>query len=84
MGKETMLVPEREKNKILAVDAVILPSAQVMDKAINLSTSLGESPITLGKRDYIPHITLAMGYINNLEKAEKAMKKIASLFKPFE
>ena len=53
-------------NKI-AVDVVLLPSDEMTDRAIRANTELVEkfgSEIVLNKKNCLPHISLAMGCIN--------------------
>lgn len=76
--------PEHEPDKIIAVDAVVIPSPTVKDVAISLSEKLDGSPITLGSSDYVPHITLAMGYVTDLKEVERIIKQITSNTAPFE
>ncbi len=50
----------------LAVDVVLLPSEAMMDKAIALNRRLSghsDQVIILNKKDCLPHISLAMGCI---------------------
>lgn len=71
------------KRKILAVDVVILPSKKVSNLAISLNQQLKDSPFILNKSDFLPHITLVQGYINNLEKVKTAIAQVATKFSPF-
>jgi 2'-5' RNA ligase len=51
----------------IAVDVVLLPSDEMTDKAIRANTELVEkfgSEIVLNKENCLPHISLAMGCIN--------------------
>lgn len=72
----------KEKD-ILAVDAVINPPPEVADLANSLSRELRGSPIFLNSVDYFPHITLAMGYIQDVHKTKEAMGQIAENTNPF-
>ena len=67
----------------LAVDIVILPPSEVMDKAIALNKEY-ESHFILNKNDRLPHITLMQAVVkkSDLEKAEIKLKAIANSFKP--
>lgn len=47
----------------IAVDAVLLPSKTMTDKAIEANRLLSDSAIVLGKESRLPHISLAMGCI---------------------
>lgn len=67
----------------LAVDIVILPPDEVMDRAIALNKEY-ESRFTLNKKDHLPHITLSQAIIkkSDLKKIEVKLETIASTFKP--
>lgn len=67
----------------LAIDIAIIPPEEVIDKCIVLNKSLINKSSTyfeLGKEDYLPHITLAMGSIKleDVSKIKEIMKKISS------
>lgn len=66
----------------IAVDVVLLPSDEMMDKAIQANAELVErfgSEIVLNKENCLPHISLAMGCINERDIAsiEKVLELIA-------
>jgi len=65
-----------------AVDIVLLPEEAMMDKAIQANTELVEKfgkKIVLNKENCLPHISLAMGCIDegNIAAIEKILDKIA-------
>lgn len=71
----------------LAVDVVLLPPEEVMDKAIELNKQLPEAldaGWNLNKENCLPHITVAMGVIQEdaIPKVEKILNEIAKNFKP--
>ena len=66
----------------IAVDVALLPSDEMMDKAIQANAELVErfgSEIVLNKENCLPHISLAMGCINERDIAsiEKVLELIA-------
>jgi len=73
----------------IAIDIVLLPSDEIMDKVVAMSNDLfketNNDTIILNKKDCLPHVSLAMGCINegDLPKIEKILKDISSRFKPF-
>lgn len=80
---ETMKKQEYEDRDIMAVDAVIIPPVEITGLAVSLSEQLrNTSPITLNTLDYLPHVTLAMGYLTDLEKAKRVMRKAISELAP--
>ena len=69
----------------LAVDVVLLPSEEIVDKAIELNKELikkFDKKIILNKENCLPHISLAMGCINenDLPAIEKILEEIAKQF----
>src|SRR3989304_9684767 len=75
---------ELEDRDIMAVDFVFLPPAEITQLAISLSEQLRESsPITLNATDYLPHITLAMGYLADPGEAKGVMAKAMLNLVPF-
>lgn len=71
-------------DQVFAIDAVILPSAEVSKLAILLSHKLElTSPISLNPENYLPHISLVMGYISDISLCRKvmlqALKKVGSI-----
>jgi len=66
----------------IAIDVVLLPSDEMMDKAIQANAELVEkfgSEIVLNKKDCLPHISLAMGCIDerDISSIEKVLELIA-------
>jgi 2'-5' RNA ligase len=66
----------------IAVDVVLLPSEEMMDKAIQTNDELVQkfgSEIVLSKDNCLPHISLAMGCIDerDIPYIEKVLKLIA-------
>lgn len=75
------------QNKI-AIDVVLLPSLNMIDKAIQINKEIlnkSENPIKLNTSDCLPHITLAMGCIekNNVSKIDKILKNLSDEFEVF-
>lgn len=71
----------------IAVDVVLLPSRDMMDKVIEVNGELLKQcsdNIRLNKKDCLPHISLAMGCIEEIDVAsiEKALRKIAMHHNP--
>ena len=69
----------------LAVDIVLLPSAEVMDKAITVNMELLKQypdKIILNKENCLPHISLAMGCIDqiHISDAGKILSSIAEKY----
>lgn len=75
-----------DAQRVIAVDAVLLPSEDMMDKAIEVNRKLSENSdneISLNKADYLPHITLAMGCLReeDIEEIDKILEHLADKFK---
>ncbi len=69
--------------KTFAVDVVILPKGVVVDLAIELSRQLkNSSPFVLDATSYFPHISLAMGYVTDLEEAKRILNDASNKFLP--
>ncbi len=71
----------------IAVDVVLLPSDEMMDKAINANAELVEkfgSEIVLNKKNCLPHISLAMGCIEerDIPSIEKVLEPIVKEYTP--
>jgi hypothetical protein len=68
----------------LAVDVVLLPPPEIMDKIISLCSHLSDSPTRLNKSDCFPHISLAMGVLKQADiiKATDVLKNLAKHFTP--
>ena len=68
---------------MIASDVVLLPPPEVMDKAIEINCNLvkraGDTGIVLDKEKCLPHITLAMGCIEeeNISHIDNILKSIA-------
>ena len=74
----------REKMaEILAVDVVILPPVEISQSAIDLNISIENASFNLSTRDYLPHITLAMAYINDLSGILGAVEQVAKKSRQF-
>lgn len=70
----------------IAIDVVLLPSEEMMDKAIKINEELlkdYENKIILHKENCLPHISLCMGCIDekDLPKAKEILDDIANEFK---
>ena len=72
-------------NDLLAVDIVLLPPKDVLDKIISLIKYSSDSPIQLNSHDCLPHISLAMGVLSktDLKKAKFALSSLADSQKAF-
>jgi 2'-5' RNA ligase len=73
MFSENHYIKEAGDMSKIAVDIVLLPSAEMMDWAIELNKRLaGKAPdrIILNKQDSQPHISLAMGCIERGQVAQ--------------
>lgn len=71
----------------IAVDVVLLPAEEMMDKAIEANRELRRQcsdNIRLNKKDCLPHLSLAMGCIEEIDVAsiEKALRTIARNHNP--
>ena len=70
----------------IAVDVVLLPSDEMMDKAIQVNAELVKkfsSEIVLNKENCMPHISLAMGCINERDIASiKMLLELIAELKP--
>lgn len=69
----------------IAIDVVLLPSDEMMDKAIEINKELlkeYENKIVLDKQKCFPHISLCMGCVDedDIPKIEEVLKDIASQF----
>lgn len=70
--------------KKIAIDVVILPPEDIMDKIININERGGGWGIMLGKDDFLPHLSLAMGCVefDQLEAVKDATENIVKNFSP--
>ena len=66
----------------IAVNVVLLPSEAMVDKVIEANRRLSDKRITLSKESCLPHISLAMGCIeqNNACRIEGILSEIAEQF----
>ena len=72
----------------LAIDVVLLPSDEMMGKAVDINRELlkdNKDKIVLDKEKCLPHISLCMGVIEDkdIEDVEKVLKGISKEFSPF-
>ncbi len=73
-----------EREQVLAVDIVFLLRAEDQGVAINLSRQIPGSSFYLNREDRLPHLTLAMGYIDNLSLAKDKVSEVAKEAKAFD
>jgi 2'-5' RNA ligase len=66
----------------IAIDIVLLPSEEIINKAIEINKKLKDDPIQLNKINCLPHISLCMGLMNekNFEKIKKIIFEISKDF----
>lgn len=66
----------------IAIDAVLLPPEEIMDKAIEINSQLVGDPIKLNKESCLPHISLCMGAVERkkLPKVKKIIDEIGKNF----
>lgn len=69
---------------VTAIDVVILPSEPVRSLAIALSKKLNGAGFALNETDVLPHITLAIGFVENVDIARKKIEQIMQNFAPLE
>lgn len=62
--------------RLKAVDVVIVPPREVTEKAVDLSAKLHGSSFVLSKDDRVPHITLMMGYADDVSKTAVQVESI--------
>jgi hypothetical protein len=70
----------------IAIDIVLLPSEDIMDKAIAINTTFSDRGIALEKQNTFPHISLCMGVLDNQDLGvlgEKA-RDIAPIYLPLD
>ncbi|MFA6073810.1 MAG: hypothetical protein WC758_06880 [Candidatus Woesearchaeota archaeon] len=68
--------------KYLAIDVAIIPQEIILEKLVDINKNLKQkssSYFELGKKDYLPHITLAMGVVKSEDvlKIKNIMKEIS-------
>lgn len=68
----------------LAVSVALLPTQAMMEEIIDLIEYLPSSPIKLNTHSCLPHVTLAMGVIDegDIDKAQQALNKLAVISDP--
>lgn len=81
------IAKSRNGGIMIAVDVVLLPPVEVMDRAIEINGQLlgtSGSDIVLDREKCLPHITLAMGCMNedDLGKVNEILAGIAGSFPP--
>jgi len=66
----------------IAIDVVLLPPENIMDKAIEINKQFADDPIELNKENCLPHISLCMGVVEeeNLTKIESIINEISKQF----
>ena len=66
----------------IAIDVVLLPPENIMDKAIEINKQFADDPIELNKENCLPHISLCMGVLEdkNLPKIKELVSEIGSKF----
>lgn len=69
---------------VKAVDIAILVPEPLWGLAIALSRQINEGDFHLNEVDILPHITLAMGFVEDVEVARKKVEEIVRNFAPIE
>jgi len=66
----------------IAIDVVLLPFEDIMDKAIEINSQFADDPIELNKENCLPHISLCMGVVGeqNLPKLKEIIDGISKQF----
>ena len=66
----------------IAIDVVLLPPENIMDKAIEINSQFADDPIKLNKENCLPHISLCMGVVEgkNLPKINEIIDEISKQF----
>jgi 2'-5' RNA ligase len=66
----------------IAIDVVLLPPEDIMDKAIEINSQFADDPIKLNKENCLPHISLCMGVVKekNLLKIKEIIDGISKQF----
>ena len=78
------LASSMERLQYKAVDIVALPQGRVKDTAIDLSAKIPDSAVYLNVENRLPHVTLAMGYAQNVETIIGEVKEVVSEIQPFD
>ena len=71
-----------EVANIVAIDIVILPPRGVSKTAVSLNKEINNRYFSLGTSDYMPHMSLAMAYVDSLEEVGKVLWAIVAKTKP--
>lgn len=66
-------------SNLLAIDIVLLPSPQIMDQIISLTSHLAAADTRLNKTDCLPHLTLAMGALeqSSIPEVSEVLQELA-------
>lgn len=72
-------------SKKIAIDVVLLPPEEIMDLCIKINRKAvqkGLAHFVLGEKDYLPHVSLAMGCIERrkLKKVQQIVQQTVSSF----
>src|SRR3989338_2430371 len=70
-------------NEKIAIDVVLLPPEEIMDLCVGINQKAAQKGLAhfiLGKEDYIPHISLAVGCIEekNIKRIQQLLRETAS------
>ncbi|MDD4333317.1 MAG: hypothetical protein PHT51_04365 [Patescibacteria group bacterium] len=66
----------------IAIDVVLLPPENIMDKAIKINQQFVDDSIKLNKKNCLPHISLCMGIVDekNLPEIKTIISKLSKRF----
>src|SRR3989344_4473530 len=64
---------------VTAVDIAILPPDPIREMAIKLSKKINPPDFCLNETDILPHITLAIGFVENVDVAKKKIAEMEKL-----
>lgn len=84
MGGDKYKSPCNLRMQFTAVDIAILPSEPVRGLAIELSKELNSGNFHLNTTDIFPHITLGIGFVEDVLSIKNYVLRIAAGVKPFE
>ncbi|MBI3283188.1 hypothetical protein HYZ70_03895 [Candidatus Curtissbacteria bacterium] len=70
------------QSEIVAGDIVILPHDEITEEAISLNRRILDAPFRLSGTDFLPHITLAMAYMD-LKGVFSEVERMAGQSRPF-